>query len=323
MDQFADVPKYVKEFLIYMGTIKGSSKNTVHEYYLDIKLFLRFMKSFRESIPFSDEIDVSGLQIEFIQKIDLSDLYEYLYFLDTVKKNNANTRARKVSSIRSFFKYLNVKAKLLDTNPALELDAPKIKKSLPRYLEFDQSLQLLNAIDGENKERDYAIVFLFLNCGMRLSELVNINIQDIQRDKLVITGKGNKERTVYLSDACREAIADYLKVRPRDGVKDRDALFLSNRRQRISNKTVQYLVKKYLATAGLDTAKYSTHKLRHTAATLMYQEGDVDIRLLQEILGHTNLSTTEIYTHVNDSQLKDAVNQNPLAKVKKKRSDVK
>ena len=158
---------------------------------------------------------------------------------------------------------------------------------------------------------------------MRLSELVNINIQDIQSDKLVITGKGNKERTVYLSDACREAIADYLKVRPRDGVKDRDALFLSNRRQRISNKTVQYLVKKYLATAGLDTAKYSTHKLRHTAATLMYQEGDVDIRLLQEILGHTNLSTTEIYTHVNDSQLKDAVNQNPLAKVKKKRSDVK
>ena len=153
---------------------------------------------------------------------------------------------------------------------------------------------------------------------MRLSELVNINIHDIQSDRLVITGKGNKERTVYLSDACREAISDYLKVRPRDGVKDRDALFLSNRRQRISNKTVQYLVKKYLATAGLDTAKYSTHKLHHTAATLMYQEGDVDIRLLQEILGHTNLSTTEIYTHVNDSQLKDAVNQNPLAKIKKR-----
>ena len=252
-----------------------------------------------------------------LAQITTTDLYEYLYYLDSVKHNNANTRARKISCIRGFFKYLCGNQRLLKDNPAQNIDSPKLKKSLPKYLNLDQSIQLLEAVDGDFKERDYAILLLFLSCGMRLSELVGINMTDLQDDVLRITGKGNKERLVYLTPACCQAIADYIKVRPKDQVKDRKALFLSKRRQRISVKTVQFLVKKYLEKAGLDASRYSVHKLRHTAATLMYQNGHVDVRLLQEILGHSQLSTTEIYTHINNQQLRQAANQNPLANIKK------
>lgn len=317
MNQFSDVPSFVRDYLLYLGTIKAHSKSTVYEYYLNLRSFLRFMYGFKNSYSEYDTIPITLLDVSFMKTIDLTDLYEYLYYLDNTQHNNASTRARKVSCIRSFFKYLNAKLKVLDYNPALELDSPKTKKSLPRYLELDQSKKLLDSIDGDQKERDYAIVLLFLTCGLRLSELVGIDISDISDDTLVITGKGNKERTIYLSEACLDAIKAYMKVRPKDQVKDRNALFLSKRRQRISNKTVQYLVKKYLLLAGLDTNKFSVHKLRHTAATLMYRDGHVDIRLLQEILGHSNLSTTEIYTHVNNDQMRNAVQQNPLSHLKK------
>ena len=262
-----------------------------------------------------DDIFIEDLNYEFVKKIQLTDIYEYLSFMNSERNNSAATRARKVACIRSYFKYMTNKAKYIDDNPAKDLDSPKIKQSLPRYLEVDECKKLLNVIDGSNKERDYAIITLFLNCGMRLSELVNINLSDIKDDSITVTGKGNKERVVYLNSACISAIKRYMKVRPVDNVKDRNALFLSSRLQRISPKTVQHLVKYYIELAGLDTEKYSVHKLRHTAATIMYKYGKTDLRTLQEILGHEQLATTQIYTHINDENKREAAKNNPLADI--------
>jgi len=312
-----DAPLIVKDFLNYMLTIKGKSKNTVKEYFYDLRLFLRFIKMERKLTGETDmdKVDISDVDIDLIRTITLSDLYSFMSYISRERDNNANSRARKVASIKSFFNYLTSKARLLDYNPASELESPKIMKRLPRYLNIEESKRLLAAVEGENKERDYAILTLFLNCGLRLSELVSININKIKNDTLTVIGKGNKERTIYLNKACKSAIDAYLRVRPVDGVKDRNALFLSERKKRISNKTVQYIVKKYIKAAGLDPERYSTHKLRHTAATLMYKHGHVDIRALQEILGHESVSTTEIYTHVDNQQLKNAVDSNPLAEI--------
>ncbi len=312
MADLHSLPPLAQDYLHYIRTIKGNSIKTVEEYSLNLKDLFLFYISYRKL-----EITMAEIDQPLLAQITTTDLYEYLYYLDSVKHNNANTRARKISCIRGFFKYLCGNQRLLKDNPAQNIDSPKLKKSLPKYLNLDQSIQLLEAVDGDFKERDYAILLLFLSCGMRLSELVGINMTDLQDDVLRITGKGNKERLVYLTPACCQAIADYIKVRPKDQVKDRKALFLSKRRQRISVKTVQFLVKKYLEKAGLDASRYSVHKLRHTAATLMYQNGHVDVRLLQEILGHSQLSTTEIYTHINNQQLRQAANQNPLAHIKK------
>lgn len=319
MNQNNNPPQIIKKFLVYMETIKGKSNRTINEYYLDLRTFFRFIKKYRNLIHHDCEfkdISISDIDLEFVKSITLSDIYEYLYYIMNERKNVSATRARKVSTLKSFFKYLTRKVNLLDKNPTEELDSPKIKKSLPHYLSLEQSINLLNNIKGENKERNYAIITLFLNCGMRLSELVGINLSDIQDNNLRLLGKGNKERFVYLNDACISAINDYLKVRPVDGVTDKDALFLSKRKKRISVKTVQWLVKKYIEESGLDKTRYSVHKLRHTAATLMYRNG-VDVRVLQEILGHTNLGTTQIYTHIDDSTIKDAINANPLSKIKK------
>ena len=251
-----------------------------------------------------------------MKKIQLTDIYEYLSYMNTVRKNSAATRARKVACLRSYFKYMHSKAKYINDNPTKELESPKLKQSLPNYLTLDECKILLDAVlKNSNGYRDYAIITLFLNCGMRLSELVGINLTDIKNDTLIVTGKGNKERTIYLNNACVQAIAKYMKERPVDNVKDKNALFLSSRNQRISNKTVQFLVKKYIQLAGLDTSRFSTHKLRHTAATLMYRDGNTDLRTLQEILGHEHLSTTQIYTHVNDEQQKNAMKNNPLADI--------
>ena len=312
-----DAPLIVKDFLNYMLTIKGKSKNTVKEYFYDLRLFLRFIKMERKLTGETDmdKVDIRDVAIDLIRTITLSDLYSFMSYISRERDNNANSRARKVASIKSFFNYLTSKARLLDYNPASELESPKIMKRLPRYLNIEESKRLLAAVEGENKERDYAILTLFLNCGLRLSELVSININKIKNDTLTVIGKGNKERTIYLNKACKSAIDAYLRVRPVDGVKDRNALFLSERKKRISNKTVQYIVKKYIKAAGLDPERYSTHKLRHTAATLMYKHGHVDIRALQEILGHESVSTTEIYTHVDNQQLKNAVDSNPLAEI--------
>jgi len=269
------------------------------------------------------QISIRNMSLETVSKITLDDIHSFLFYLTNTYNSKAATRARKVSSIRVFFNYLCNKAGLIEKNPAQNLETPKLDKRIPKYLTLDDSKKLLEAVndmDDRNKERDYAIITLFLNCGMRLSELVGINIKDINFNdqKLNVIGKGNKERTIYLNSACMNAVNKYLAVRPHDNVKydSKDALFLSERRERISNRTVQYIVKQELKRAGLDTNKYSVHKLRHTAATLMYKYGNVDIRALQELLGHESIATTEIYTHVDNSQIRNAVESNPLANIK-------
>lgn len=312
----------IKEFLGYTETIKGKSVNTVNEYFIDLRTFFRYIKKSRKLVPESinfEDIKIDDIDLDLIKTITLIDVFEYMNFLASERSNSATTRARKASTLRSFFKYLTNKTGKLKTNPVLELDSPKLKKSLPKFLNLEQSIELLNSIDGDFKERDYCIITLFLNCGMRLSELVNINMSDIDSESntLRISGKGNKERLIYLNDACLKSIKSYLKVRPVDGVIDKKALFLSKRKTRISPKTVQYIVKKNLAQIGLDSKGYSVHKLRHTAATLMYQYGDVDIRVLKDILGHENLGTTQIYTHVSSEQMEAAAASNPLNKVSK------
>ncbi len=310
---YEDAPLILRNFLTQKLTIEGKSPNTVKEYYYDLRGFLNHLKEIKD---FDGEVD-----IEFIKNIELNDIYEYLMFISNEKSNSARTRSRRVSSIKSFFKYLHIKVKLIDTNPTEALDPPKFKSTVPRYLELDESKRLLSCVDGRHKERDFAILTLFLNCGLRLSELVGINLADIKKDSMVVKGKGNKERTIYLNDACLAALKDYLAVRPKLNVKDERALFISGQNKRIYYKTVQFLVKKYIAAAGLDPTKYSTHKLRHTAATLMYKYGKVDVRALQEILGHEQLSTTQIYTRVSNDQIKEAVDKNPLASFGKEKEN--
>ncbi|MBO4734154.1 MAG: tyrosine-type recombinase/integrase, partial [Clostridia bacterium] len=264
------------------------------------------------------------VDIELLKTVTVTDLYSFIVYCKNERNNNSATRARKTSTLRIFFKYLTNQKHLLEVNPAELLEAPKVKSSLPRHLTLEDSLELLSSVDGPNRERDYCILTLFLNCGMRLSELCGLNLGDIRPDGTMrLLGKGNKERIVYLNDACAAAIAAYLPVRPNEGVNanDKNALFISRNRRRISNKTVQHLVKTYLEKAGLGGQGFSTHKLRHTAATLMYQHGNVDIRVLKDILGHANLGTTQIYTHISDKQIKSAIDSNPLASVKSKKNE--
>lgn len=318
-------PEYVNSFLDYSLTILNKSPNSVKEYNYDLTMFLRYIKiqyHLTNEIDFKS-ITIKDIPLDVIKKITPQDIMSFLSFMALNLKAKAATRARKISTIRIFFLYLSQKAKIIDNNPAQNIETPKKEKRMPRYLTLDDSKKLLSVTmdeNDENKERDYAIITIFLNCGLRLSELVGINISDINFDdcKLNVIGKGNKERTIYLNKACVNAIKAYLDVRPKVAIKVDDknsqkALFLSKRHERISNRTVQYIVDKELRKAGLDTSKYSTHKLRHTAATLMYQYGNVDIRALQELLGHESIATTEIYTHVNNQQARNAVESNPLA----------
>lgn len=311
-------PSFLNSFLDYNITILNKSANSVKEYNYDIANFLKYIKSGKKN-DFKD-IDISNMTIDEIKLITLEDIHSYIAYLATSLNSKPTTRARKVSSIRIFFKYLSRKANLIENNPAQDLETPKLGKRVPKYLSLDESRKLLKTAQDEknrNNKRDYAITTLFLNCGMRLSELVGINISNINFSdcKLNVVGKGNKERTIYLNKACMKAIKEYLDCRPKITVKpdSKDALFLSERKERISNRTVQLIIKKELLNAGLDTNKYSVHKLRHTAATLMYQYGEVDIRALQELLGHESISTTEIYTHVDNIQVRNAVESNPLA----------
>lgn len=322
-DIFAEAPPIIREFLGYIGTIKGKSPKTVSEYYLDLRTFFRYIKMKRGLVPKDqnfEDIGISDVDLELVKTIDLTQVFEYMNFLSAERGNGASTRSRKVSSLRSFFRYLTDKVGKLTKNPVQELETPKLKKTLPKYLTLEQSLELLSKVGGKAQERDYCILVLFLNCGMRLSELVGLDLNDVHLTNatMKITGKGNKERMVYLNDACIEAIKRYLVVRPVDGLIDRKALFISGQKRRISPKTVQYLVKKYLAAIDLGGPGYSVHKLRHTAATLMYQQGHVDIRILKDILGHERLETTEIYTHVSNEQMANAVKANPLSKVRQR-----
>ena len=318
-------PPVIRDFLTYNETIRGKSSRSVEGYFLDLQTFFRYILLVRGLVPKSAEfekITIEKVDIELIKTITVSDLYAFLVFCKEERQNGAASRARKTSTLRIFFKYLSVQTHQLENNPAEMLETPKVKQSLPKHLTLEDSLELLNSVEGPYKERDYCILTLFLNCGLRLAELCALNLSSISGDgTLTVVGKGNKERMVYLNSACLDAISKYLPVRHNEGVpaSDKNALFISRNKRRISPKTVQHIVKTYLEKSGLGDMGYSTHKLRHTTATLMYQHGNVDIRVLKDILGHANLGTTQIYTHVSDKQIKQAVDSNPLANVKGKK----
>lgn len=314
-----EAPQIVKDYLYYMQTIKGKSQKTVDEYYIDLRTFFRFLKQRRKIVSDDTEFDniqIDDVDINLIKTVSLNDAYEYMDYLMRERNNQNATRARKCSSLKGYFNFLYSKKHLIDDNPIAELEVPKKKKSLPKYLTLEQSIELLNSVDGPNKQRDYCIITLFLNCGLRVSEMAGLNYSDIRSDNTMrVVGKGNKERIVYLNKACIDAVNEYKKVRPVDDVKDKKALFISRNHQRMSVKTIQAMVYKYLEKIGLNAQGYSCHKLRHTAATLMYQHGGVDVRVLKDVLGHENLGTTEIYTHLSSEQMKNASESNPLSKV--------
>lgn len=316
------LPQLVISFVNYQLTVKNKSELTVLEYASDLRTFFRFLKIHKNKLSMDvelNQIEISDIDESFIKSIRISDIYAFLAFCQMNLGNSPKTRARKVSAVRMFFKFLSSQG-IIEENPAQDLDSPNVRKSLPKYLTLEQSQNLLDVIDGQFFERDYCIITFFLNCGIRLAELVSLNLNSIRPDNSVrIIGKGNKERIIYLNDACVHALNCYLQVRPRDGLKDRNALFISRQKNRISRRNVQVIVKKFLESAGITEEGYSVHKLRHTAATLMYQHGNVDVLLLKEILGHENLSTTQIYTHVANDQIKNAVASNPLASKKSKR----
>lgn len=334
IDYRTEAPPILRDFLSYHETIKAHSKRTVDEYFLDLRNFFRYLKQTRDpslrDLDFS-EIGIMDVDLDFVQSVTLTDIYGYMTYLsrDRVLHQNsdnssyglsASSRARKISTIRSFYNYLTNKAHLIESNPVKDLDSPKLKKTLPKYLTLDESTQLLQSVDGQNRERDYCILTLFLNCGLRISELCGLNLHDVQGEALRVLGKGNKVRIVYLNDACLGALNAWLAVRRPISGRDRDALFLSSRGERISRSTVHALVKKHISAAGLDSAQYSSHKLRHTAATLMLQNG-VDVRAVQEVLGHEHLNTTEIYTHIDNEALRVAARANPLSRVKPPKAD--
>ena len=329
IDYRSESPQILADFLSYHETIKAHSQRTVDEYFLDLRNFFRYIKQLRDPVlrdlPLN-EIQIQDVDLAFISSITLTDIYSYMTYLSRERERfhnsetsdkglNAASRARKLAAIRSFYNYLCNKVHLLEENPCKDIDTPKQKKSLPHYLTLNESISLLESVDGKNRERDYCILTLFLNCGLRISELIGLNITDIQEDHLRVLGKGNKVRVVYLNQACKDALAQYLAIRRPISGKDRNALFLSTQNQRISRSMVHALVKKHLSVAGLDSTQYSAHKLRHTAATLMLQNG-VDVKAVQEVLGHEHLNTTEIYTHVDNEALRVAAKANPLSHVK-------
>ncbi len=325
-----ELPAILTEFASYKLAIQGCSRKTVEEYLLDLRTFSRYILASRTNIsPSSDEfeqISIINCDIDFYKSIKTSEIYEFLMYTGAVRQNMWSAKSRKLSAIKALYKYLTVKRGIEFENPAINIESPKPKKSLPKFLSLEESLMLLDVIKNDKKSsnrlRDYTIVTLFLNCGMRLSELVGINLNDIDRNlrSLRVIGKGNKERIIYLNSACQSALQDYLAWRLQENrVKLADkALFLSNREHRISDKMVQKIVYKYLDIAGLESKHYSVHKLRHTAATLMYQSGEVDVRVLKDILGHEQLNTTQIYTHVSNAAMSAAMEKNPLADIQLK-----
>ena len=331
MQRYTDCPIILRDFLAYHETIKGQSPKTISEYYLDLRMFLRFIKLMRNDMPVHtrlDDIDIRDVNLEFVRSITSSDIFDFLSYLANDRTPNPDSpapdygispaaRARKLSAIKSFYKYLTVRTKQLQENPVADLEYPKLRKSLPKYLTMEQCSALLQAVSGQNEKRDYAILMLFLNCGIRRSELVGLNISDVYEDRIRVVGKGSKERLVYLNDACLQALAHYRKARNAlPNLTDKDALFVSKRTgKRLTARRVEQIVARCLQSAGLSGRGFSPHKLRHTAATLMYQ-GGVDMLALKEILGHESVSTTQIYTHINQQQLRDAVQASPLSSQK-------
>lgn len=328
MQRYTDCPQVLRDFLTYHETIKGQSQKTIAEYYLDLRMFLRFVKLMRNDMPVNtrlEDIPIKDVDLEFVRQITTSDVFDFLSYLANDRTANpdaaapeygitAASRARKLSAIKSFYKYLTVRTKQLTENPVADLEYPKLRKSLPKYLTLEQSAALLQSVSGVNEKRDYAILMLFLNCGIRRSELVNLNLTDIYEDRIRVVGKGNKERFVYFGTSCRKALDAYLVERNKKILSDNRALFGSRDNNRISVTAVHRLVKKALLQAGLDSTQFSAHKLRHTAATMMLS-GGVDVKTVQEVLGHENLNTTQIYTHIENTELKIAAEANPLSKL--------
>lgn len=315
------LPKRVVEYLNYMGAIRDASPLTTEGYARDLKLFFEYIAEVNRDIPDeknrNEKVDLSFIDDSYLSKITLNDIHGFLAYCNGDRKNTSVTRARKASALHGFFKYVSDKMNYIESNPASQLQVSPSKKKLPKYLTLEQSRQLLESIDGDNKARDYCIITLFLNCGLRLAELVGLNLSDfnLTTKTLIVTGKGNKQRMLYLNKACVDALTAYLAVRPVDGLRgdDRNALFISRLKKRMGRQAVQLMVYGYLKKIGLDGDHYSVHKLRHTAATLMYQYGDVDVLVLKEMLGHENISTTEIYTHIENKQLRQAAKMNPLS----------
>lgn len=317
-----ELPTIVRDFLTYHETIQGHSKQTVNEYFLDLRTFLRFMKLEKGLAPRDtpiEQVSITDVGIDLLRSITVTDVYSFMNYLSRDRNLGERARARKIATIRSFYKYLTNKARVLAENPMQDLDSPRTKKSLPRYLSLNESIQLLESIDGDNRTRDYCILVLFLNCGLRISELAGLNLTDVRGDQLRVLGKGNKERIVFLNQACQQAISDWMAERGTSAALDPNALFLSRKHTRLTTDGIHYMVKQRLKKAGLDASLYSSHKLRHTAATLMLQNG-VDVRTLQEVLGHENLNTTQIYTHVDNENLRTAAQANPLGQLKPKKS---
>ena len=318
------MPFRVYEFIQYLSAVKNYSALTVEEYVRDLILFFQFSlakKNNEKFLKIDKNLDLSFIDDKFLSSITSLDIYSFLVYCKEVRKNSPRTRRRKTSSIKGFFSFISDKMGYIPSNPATKIETPKDKKRIPQYLTLEQSIELLNSVDGENSTRDYCILTLFLNCGLRLAELCSLNISaiDFVKKTMLVTGKGNKQRIVYLNDACIGSLLDYLKVRPVDSLKgdDRNALFISRLNKRIGRQAVQLMVYHYLEKIGLNGQHYSVHKLRHTAATLMYQHADADLLTLKEMLGHENIATTEIYTHLEQKQLIEAVSKNPLAKIKK------
>ena len=328
MKKYSDCPQVLRDFLTYHETIKGQSPKTISEYYLDLRMFLRFVKLKRNDMPIHtrlDDLPINDIDVQFVREITTSEIFDFLSYLANDRNPSpdspapdygisATSRARKLSAIKSFYKYLTVRTKQLIENPVADLEYPKLRKSLPNYLTLEQSAALLQAVSGTNEKRDYAILMIFLNCGIRRSELVGLNLTDVYEDRLRVIGKGNKERFVYFGSACRKAIDAYLIERHKKVLTDNRALFGSRDNNRISVTAVHRLVKKALLQAGLDSTQFSAHKLRHTAATMMLS-GGVDVKTVQEVLGHENLNTTQIYTHIENTELKIAAEANPLSKL--------
>ena len=328
MQRYSDCPQILRDFLVYHETIMGQSPRTISEYYLDLRMFLRFVRLMRSDMPIHsrlEDIDIKNIDIDFIKEIRTSDIFDFLSYLASDRALNPDSlapeygispgaRARKLSALKSFYKYLTVRTKQLIDNPVADLEYPKLRKSLPKYLTFEQSSALLQSVSGQNQKRDYAILMIFLNCGIRRSELVGLNLTDVYEDRIRVVGKGNKERFVYFGSACRKAIDAYLLERNKKVLTDNRALFGSRDGNRISVTAVHRLVKKALLQAGLDSTQFSAHKLRHTTATMMLS-GGVDVKTVQEVLGHEHLNTTQIYTHIENTELKIAAEANPLSKL--------
>lgn len=312
-------PQLLNDFLAYHETIQGHSAKTVDEYYLDMRMYLRFLKVQKALVPQDcpfEEIPISDVTLALVQQVSLTDIYTFMNYLSRERKLGSAARARKVATIRSFYRYLTSKAKLITDNPIQDLDSPRQKKSLPKYLTLAESIQLLESVDEPNAQRDYCILLLFLTCGIRISELVGLNLSDYRGDQLRILGKGNKERIVFLNEDCQVALNDWIDIRIGGLKGEQKAIFLTRNHSRMTTSAIHYMVKKRLTQAGLDATQYSSHKLRHTAATLMLHNG-VDVRTLQEVLGHEHLNTTQIYTHVNNENLKTAAKASPLKGIKK------